>query len=299
MRTWLLIKLYRAWLCGIVSEPEKATGAPGFRAWLSPVNLILAVTIAISARLGFNYSGLAVFALVLVALAAYPLLMIPRKDVAPAEVSKSVAGERDKVLSMLENGKITAKEAAEALNALDAKLEWAKAMQAPFLPVKRTLMTGAVLVLIGFFLPWLTINPHMEMSRDMASRQESIDEFWRAKSVDATEMFWEEEQFIPAGGSLQVVGGDVSYGLGWIFLLLSLGAAMLTLARRWDARGRVMTMIALGSGSLILLYLLTREPRWITIGLVVVSTGYLLQWAAILKIRIAAPVMLGAMGQHT
>lgn len=95
--------------------------------------------------------------------------------------------ERLRVLKMLEEGKINAEECAELLAAID---------QPPaILPSKRThpqwglAAVGAVLILIGFWLPWIVIDSGLVSAR--------------------------------------LSGGDMPHFLGWFVLAFGLGAALL------------------------------------------------------------------------
>jgi hypothetical protein len=301
----LVIKLYRAWMGGRVSEKERAAGAAGFRAWLSPLNLVLAIIVAICVEYAYGYSGLAVFAVEIMALLAYPLMMDSRSGAASsasAETADNLTVEREKVLAMLEAGKITAEESAELLSALGSTLREPGRAQTQLLPAQRTMLIGAALVLVGFFMPWFSVNLGEEMQRLSGQIQQQMNQF----SQQMPGMPAQSPSNLPnlfdnaPAGTIRVAGGDVPHGLGWIILVASLGAAILPLiAQHLEAESqRTVTMVTLGAGTLLLIYLLTSNPRWISIGLVLATVGYFVQWAAMLKGRRAIAAVAGGVGQH-
>jgi hypothetical protein len=119
-----LARLYLAWVAGAVTEEEKAPGMAGVRAWLRVSNLICAILIALCFWIGFGYAFLSPLVLAFFALLAYPLLNLsvnenlPPAAAPPPAASGTVTPERERVLKLLDDGKITASECAELLNAL-------------------------------------------------------------------------------------------------------------------------------------------------------------------------------------
>jgi hypothetical protein len=75
--------------------------------------------------------------------------------------------EREKVLEMLESGKITVDESAELLHALGANPTTPEMPRAPMTRAGRLVLCGAGLVLVGFLLPWFSFSPAAELSRTM------------------------------------------------------------------------------------------------------------------------------------
>ena len=295
----LVSKLYLAWIGGNLSEQEKAPGAAGIRAWLGPVNLILAVIVSISAAVGFGYPLLGILALTVAALLAYPVLMTvsqPEPSPVRSEPGENLTSEREKVLALLEAGKITAEESAELLNALGTTVRAPERQQTPLPPSQRTTLIGAAMVLIGFFLPWFSINLGQEVQRLAGDVQQQISQAVPGMPQIMPGLV---SQWSSNTGSIEVAGGDIKHGLGWIILLASIGTAVLPLvAQHLDAQTqRLVTLIVQGAGTLLLVYLLGSSPRWINIGIVLAAAGYAVQWAALLKPRGAVTLAEG-LRQH-
>lgn len=296
----LVIKLYRGWIGGHVTEAEKATGAAGIRAWLSPASLVLALLVSICAENGFGYSFLSVLALTIMALLAYPVFMTltrPGPSPAPAERAENLTAEREKVLSLLEAGKITAEESAELLNALGTTLKTPVPPGSALASEHRTMLIGAGLVLIGFFLPWFTINLGKELQGEMNQFAQQIPGMSGQLSMlppNANGIFNLHTE------SINISGGNVGHGLGWFILFLSIGTAVLPLAAtQLDPQTlRTASMVALGVGALLLLYLLTGNLRVLNVGIVLASAGYFLQWVCLLKPRSAPRPVAGVVGEH-
>ena len=299
----LAVKLYRSWIGGHVTEQEKATGTAGVRAWLAPVNLLLALVASISAMEGFGYSFWGVFSLALLALLAYPglsLLSQAEPSALPVETSANLTAEREKVLALLEAGKITAEESAELLNALGSTLRAPEPKGAVFAPEHRTMLIGAALVLIGFFLPWFTIDLGKELQRVAGQVEGQMNQFAPGMNGLMGQMQNGTGPFNFQMGSINVTGGDVQHGLGWLVLLLSLGTAVLPLvAGHIDPQTRrTISMLALGAGALIVVYLLTSNLRFLNVGIVLVAAGYFAQWVCLLRRGGASHVVPGVIGEH-
>jgi hypothetical protein len=116
-----LTKFYLTWIAGAVTEAEKAPGMEGIRAWLRGGNLFCGVLVSVSLWLGFGCSFWMPIALALMALLAFPVLNIAMTAPAPqttAPEGDALSPHRERVLKMLDEGKITAQESAELLNAL-------------------------------------------------------------------------------------------------------------------------------------------------------------------------------------
>lgn len=102
-----VLKLHSKWMDDRLTDGEKAPGAEGMRAWLSIGNLFFVLLIALLSWLAFGYSFFIVLGLLIVVLLAYPLLNFPAQpDVSAAYRSEDLSAERERILRMLENGKI-------------------------------------------------------------------------------------------------------------------------------------------------------------------------------------------------
>ena len=213
-------KLHFKWIGGLLTEQEKAPGPDGLRAWLSAPNLSCALLLSLCASFGYGYSFWGVFALSVVALLAYPAVHFMPGVVPPPPVNQeSPNPERERILKLLEEGKITAQESATLLGALGQE---GKPAGAQVTPARRPVLIGAALVLVGFFLPWFSFNPVNEASRQMQSMLSNLP-----KQIPVPEM---EMPFKLKIDSLSINGGDIPNGLGWIVLVLGIGC------RTWRPR---------------------------------------------------------------
>jgi hypothetical protein len=94
--------------------------------------------------------------------------------------------------------------------------------------------------------------------------------------------------------SVSISGGDIQKGLGWMALLLAAAAALIPYitTRLDEATLRMVRMLCLGLGSLIVLYLLTNNIRYVGIGLVIAVSGYIVEIVGVVReSRIVKPVV--------
>jgi hypothetical protein len=275
------IRLYQRWIGNRVSDAEKTPGMDGLRAWLGSGNLICAIFVSVFASFGYGYSFWGVLALTIMALLAYPILNMASASFQPVPPKmEDLSPDRERVLRMLDEGKITADESAELLNALGHTMQPPRASASTVAdPHRKMVLVGLVLLLIGFFLPWFSFNLGDEMSRAISGLQAQVNEL--AKQNPGV-MF-----HVPNSGYVHIAGGDIRYGLGWFVLLLGIAAAALPyvanhLAPESQHKAR---LVILGVGSLILVYLLTQNVRFVSVGILLGLAGYALQWIGTLKER--------------
>ncbi|XHR27379.1 MAG: hypothetical protein ACFUZC_15700 [Chthoniobacteraceae bacterium] len=187
--------------------------------------------------------------------------------------------ERQKVLELIETGRITPADGVELLKALQSQ-EPEKVIRLPGLSV-----IGTALVVIGFFLPWAKVTPIFQLRRMLGK-------------VDASGNFVDEiiSQMPPDFRYLRVPisGADINFGAGWQILLLGLAAALLILwpcevdakIRRW------IRAVLLGIGSVLLgmLWVEALQIEWqmIGYGVFVVSAGFVLLWVDLFRFRKAS-----------
>ena len=277
-----IVRLFQKWIGGKRTEQEQASGAAGFRAWILSGNLVCCVFIPLFAWLGFGYSFWGLLALTMGLVLAYPVsIMIISGDESPRY--DDISDEREKVLSLLEQGKITPEESSALLNALGETMR-ATSSSRPLTPEKKLLLAGALLVVIGFALPWFNVNMNREMSRligqmgDVQRTAPTLD--WSAaKNV---RLAVENKFNIP---SISFSGAHVESGLGWLTLILAIGAAGIPfLDFGLKAKGQWQTsMIMIGIGVIVLLFVLTRSFRFARVGIFIVLFGYFLEMAGIAK----------------
>jgi len=276
-----LAKLYLAWIAGAATDAEKAPGREGVRAWLRGGNLVCAILISLCLWLGFGYSFLTTLALAIMALLAYPLFnMAATSPASPAPTTDTLSPERERVLKMLDDGKITAQESAELLNALPHSAPPRAPQSAPA-PHRKMVWLGLAVLLIGFFFPWFVFKSGdlQQAMNDAMSRMPMPQGM-----PNLTGMM---PQGTTTGVTLYVMGGDIAHGLGWCVLLLGIVAAALPfVAANLDAQTcQKASLIALSAGAVILLYLLTRNFRFVGIGLLLGLAGYALELIGVLKAR--------------
>ena len=268
-----LLKLYLTWLEGAVSDAEKASGMEGIRVWLRGGNLVCALLISFCVWIGFGYSFWSALALALMALLAYPLLNMATTSVpSTASPSDPQSPERERVLKMLDDGKITAQESAELLNALALSAQPRTPPSPPATsPHRKMVLIGLALLLIGFFLPWFVIQT--------GDLQQSINHVLGQTPLP--------EGFPNGLTTVYVTGGNISNGLGWCVLLLGIVAAALPfVATNLDARTLQKTsLMVLCVGGIILIFLLTQNIRFTGIGLLLGLSGYTLEVIGVLKSR--------------
>lgn len=277
-----LLRMVRKWQGIGLTEAEKQPGLPGIKAWLCPANLLWGVAIGICGYLlGFGFYN--VFVIILILLAIYPALKTlgaqevnQQKPESGDTVVKSSSEETEKILKMLEAGKITSEEATDLLNALSQSQRTRQNGMVWLSPYRKLILFGAAFVLLGFFLPWFKIDVGGEMNRMGKKFSEMIpgDIPMPIQQIDTGESF-----------VVTLDGADIKDGLGWLILLLSLGLATLPyLNLKMDRQTfQTVSLLAVGLGSLILLHLFFSSFRFISIGLLIVISGYALQIAGLIK----------------
>jgi hypothetical protein len=274
-------RLYRKWIGGHLTEAEKLPGIDGVRVWLGVGNVICAALIPICVWQVFGYSPFAIAALTFGLLLAYPLLNMASHQTQPAPVSpaEDLSSEREKVLQLLETGKISAVESAELLNALGHSAPPPRKPAAEINPQRKMVLLGAALLLVGFFLPWFTINTGEELSRVFSQIQQNMNQQMQVNE-NMTVNF-------PHINPTRVSGGDIGHGLGWWILLLGIGAALLPFfATTLEAALQKKIILAtLGIGAILLIYLLSDTFRYVSFGILLVLAGYVLELVGTLKER--------------
>jgi len=274
-----LAKLYVTWIAGAVTDAEKAPGIEGVRAWLRGGNFLCAVVISLCLWLGLGYSFWSPLALTLMALLAFPLMNMASATPsaqAPAPPTDALSPERERVLKMLDGGKITASESAELLNALGQSAQPLAPQPAPA-PHRKMVLVGLALLLVGFFLPWFVIK-----TGDVQSAMNSL-----MRQMPMAQSMPNVSGMMPQGMMVRISGGEIEHGLGWCILLLGVaGAALPYVAANLDSRTcQKASLVALGVGAIILIYLLTENIRVAGIGLLLVLAGYALEFFGVLKAR--------------
>lgn len=275
-----LVRLHRKWIGGQVTEAEKLPGIDGVRAWLGAGNIICATLLAICLTNLFDLRFLAALALTFGLLLIYPFLKTATHaaPLAPAAPLEDLSNEREKVLQLLESGRITADESAELLNALGqsvpTRLPAAKEME--MTPQRKLVLLGAALLLIGFFLPWFSINLNAEVTAAQEAVQQQLPHMPNLQ-LNLPQL----------ASTTRVTGGDIGHGLGWWVLLLGIAAAILPFfATNLNGPMQKKVMLAcLGVGAVILVYLFTDNLRCVSIGILAGLAGYALELIGTMRER--------------
>jgi hypothetical protein len=275
-------RLYLKWIGGRLTEAEKLPGMDGVRAWLAVGNVICAVLLPICLSSIYDVSLFALLALTFGLLLAYPLLNMASQSAqpAPAAQPEDLSHEREKVLQLLEAGKITADESAELLNALSHSAPEPAKPATGINPARKMVLLGAVLLLVGFFLPWFDIRLGEEMNEISSQTQQSINQ---QMPPNITFPF----NIMRSDSRVLLSGGDINHGLGWWILLLGIVAAVLPFfATNLDKQIQKKVMLAcLGIGAVILIYLFTNNLKFASIGIVFGLAGYVLELIGTLQER--------------
>jgi len=195
-----------------------------------------------------------------------------------------MSDERERVLKLLEEGKITAEEGAEILGALSEtaspELHAPTAMTAG----RKLLLLGALLVIVGFFLPWYSIDIGQEMARTGRLMSGFGDQMSRSIGAPPMATGGMPTQ-VSFSGTARVTGGEVARGFGWIILLLGVLAAALPFVKLNVSRQaqKILLVGPLAVGAFIIVYLLTRDIRHVSFGLPLVLAGYAVEFVGLVK----------------
>lgn len=188
--------------------------------------------------------------------------------------------ERLRVLKMREEGKITSEESAELLEALAEP-----PIRVPCKPSRApqgVAALGAVLVLIGFFLPWVSIDLNIATGISSGQIDPSLSRKIILPVIDPGlssegDSIFKKEYKSRALPVKRLKGGELSYGMGWMTLIFALGAA---LNFKW--RPSLFLMVL---GLVMIVYLalnnLGGASSW-GLGLIVVFLGYLIELISVL-----------------
>ncbi len=268
-------KLYRKWLAAELTGAERTPGVAGFRAWFSGANLVLGIVFSVLTAWAFHVPVVTTVILTFAVFALYPgIITLNAPELAGADGGNSsnntaapdIGRERDRVLRMLEEGKISPDDGADLLKALGAEAQMSPPQVS--VPRQRFFLIGALLVLFGFLIPWLRVDVGAEMNRAVRALAMPLEGLQNQMMPTAT-----------TGGVIATVkGGDLEYGMGWIMLIAGLGTSMLWLfAPTIDpATKRTVTLVSLVAGGVILLYVVSSAFRFLSFGAPVTLVGYVL-----------------------
>jgi hypothetical protein len=293
----MIARVYRCAVLQKASPEERTAGVIGVRAWLSPMNVITAVCLSIAAYMSLECSITGTLIIGFSLLLAYPLMNTllnqPASETSPPQAPND---ERRRVLAMVEAGKITAEDAAELLGALaQSQVIEIEASQTISIP-RRIVLAGAVVLLVGFFLPWFTVNESQVMHDAVNGMQQAMQQNfsqatqgypYQGQTTLPPPIFQSppgngEGTAVPTRNVLQITlhGGDVRDGLGWIALAAGLCVAGLPFFWTRQAENtnyhRSIAMGAMAVGTVAMLYLLSNSINSIT----TIEPGFMLALVA-------------------
>ena len=189
------------------------------------------------------------------------------------QANDALSMDRERVLALLEAGRLDADEAGELLSALSES----PADRPKRLTVGRAMLwMGAAVVLASFPTTWLNVDLAAEMNRMMESLPQVPDGAGLPDGVTYNTTF--RGIGLPAlqsGKPFEVRGADVPNGLGWTILLLVLLAATAPLAGRHVDRRDLATasLLALLAACAVGVYILGEYFRYCAVGFVLTLTG--------------------------
>lgn len=186
---------------------------------------------------------------------------------------ESFSRDRQRILQLLEEGKINGTESAALLSAL-AEGTRGEQSNEPLAAGRKQMLFGALVVLVGFFLPWFNVDLAAEMNRIMPS------------SVQLGPQFGGATMSMPqfggsSGRAISIHAGDIAHGLGWWVLILALVAAGLPFLMPAMPRQtqRAVTFVSLIGMAIIELYLLTGSLGSAVWGIWIALVGTAILWA--------------------
>ena len=276
--TLAAVKLWAKWAGGATTDAERRPGTAGLTAWVNAPNVVLAVGVIACGWGGYDLSPAVGGIVAALALAAFPAwTTLTAASAAPPAGEPPADGlvvERGRVLRLLEEGKVTAADAAELIAALTGShVATAEVGPRPPLSAGQKLgLAGLAVVVVGFFLPWFSFNPAAEVARAM--RQMAAAMPVPNMPVPAV-----------ADATVTVAGGDVGRGLGWVVLALSaVAAAVPVIAPQTPAAvKRNASAAAVAVGAVLVVYLMTDGQGSVGVGLVAVAVGYAVQAAGVVR----------------
>jgi hypothetical protein len=216
-----------------------------------------------------------------VVLLVYPLMLMlfPAIPAVATAGGGDLSGDRQRVLRLLEEGRINASESAQLLSAL-AETVPAGLQPEPLTSVHRALFVGAALVLVGFFLPWFEVNVGAELNATMRAFMSGSNA--RQFGVEASAM----PGMVGVGGPMLTIrGGDIGHGLGWVILALCVSVPLVPylVPTLPSSTRRSITLLAVAASAIIGLYLLTSGLTHAVYGIWVVLAGSLVQGIASIR----------------
>lgn len=278
----MAVQLYAQWAALRPSAGDVVAQDSHAKVRIGGVDLACAAALVVCGWVGFGREGIGL-ALVLSAaglVSQHRIATLRTPAIASAATPiADLTPDRQRVLRLLEEGKINASECSELLGAMAQTMPTAMAIQ-PMTGPRRALVAGAVVVLVAFFLPWFTINPAAEAQRLMGSMR-----MFGASEATFSQPSMSFSGAAGTSGDITMCGGDMQHGLGWLMLALAaIAPAMPYVVPTLPASTRRTAMfLALAAGSVMGIYLVTSGWRWAEYGLWIALAGFALQWGAAIR----------------
>ena len=232
---------------------------------------------------GLGFSPVTMLLLVGVGLVASPLLAWAGADPSATdnksetEEAPNLDAERERVLSMVESGRITSEEGVELLGALAESVAAAPRPEAPrFLPGWRFVVLGVALILLAFlFLPWLRFDPHAALHRAGNMENHLVNMLTQSQAQNLTQRMLMSVELRP-GKAIGFKGFDTPHHWGVWLIAFAMAAcyAVAGLPRWLDAHGSWFVGAFCLVGAWTLVVMLVQQPLLqIAVGLVVAVLG--------------------------
>lgn len=318
----LAAKVYLAVMTDRITAEERLPNGKGIRAWLSPMGWVTVAGIVLGACLGMGWPVWQTAAGAFGLLLAYPIVncILHGGQRAQPQDTEDLTEERRRVLTLVETGKISGEDGAELIGTLGQSRASAPEDRGSFSAGKRLMLLGAMVVLVGFCLPWFEVNVGVLQREAMKALHMLPESPSQIPNIPGGMNF-----AIPGSGReaplalgygpngiqdifVTVRGGDLQYALGWFILGLVIAAALLPVLWPANARNRVVqrgiSLAALVAGSVILIYVATTVMGTgaavrMALGMFLAILGYVVLWAGALReyipiTRSSGPAMVPA-----
>ncbi|MEO0795646.1 MAG: hypothetical protein AAFX93_10805 [Verrucomicrobiota bacterium] len=273
-----IIRLYKAWIQGELTEAEKSPGRVGFAAWLSPGTIFIAIGLSVSAWIALSWNPWVTLIAVVILFGLYPTMLSFQVEakVQSSDGRRVTLSERERVMQMVESGTVSPHEGAELMSALGAAPE-SQTKKISKSMVMRCL--GAGIVFTSLLFPWYQVNLENELGRLAGGMQNQIQEYSQQLGGHGV-----SNNFPEGMGQLRdvlsqdidVFASDIKHGMAWMILLLALSLPILDgLINDLNQSIRTRLDWAFWSVGLALTtYLLVTGMRWVSFGLVLALVGY-------------------------
>jgi hypothetical protein len=279
----LMAKVYLATI-NHLDAAERLPNAQGFRAWLRPSGVFAVAGISLTAFLSMEHYAWMISVGAAALLLAYPVAncLWRCEPKVPSAEETDAYEERRRVLALVESGRITGNEGAALIAALGQNRLPAFEPGVRFTRGRRIMLVGAGLLVIGLCLPWFGMNVGAAVEAAQKHLQSSV-QGW-APGLSLPNAGWNSPEF--SDWTVMIRAGDLGHGIGWMIVALGLAAAVLPLVWPTNARNdqvqRSVSLVALGTGSALLLYIvssLVGEPTlWWRPGVFLILLGYAIIW---------------------